>query len=171
VIYFETHATSLDNEAGLASGHFDVDLSASGERQAVELGTRYAGVSLDVVLCSDLRRSYRTAEIAFAGRGIPIVRDARLRECSYGDLDRAPVEAIERERPKRVAVPFPSGQSYSQVLADVQNCLRDHATAGNILIVGHRATWYALECLFNKRRLTDVISDRWRWHPGWKYSR
>jgi broad specificity phosphatase PhoE len=42
-IWFETHATSLDNEAGLASGRFDADLSAAGVEQAVELGRRYAG--------------------------------------------------------------------------------------------------------------------------------
>ncbi len=33
-LIFETHATSLDNEAGLASGWFDTDLSAAGESQA-----------------------------------------------------------------------------------------------------------------------------------------
>ena len=27
-VLFESHSTSLDNEAGLASGHFDVALSA-----------------------------------------------------------------------------------------------------------------------------------------------
>ena len=30
-LVFETHATSLDNEAGLASGHADVELSPLGE--------------------------------------------------------------------------------------------------------------------------------------------
>jgi hypothetical protein len=35
---FEAHATSLDNQAGLASKHFDVDLPLAGKRQAVALG-------------------------------------------------------------------------------------------------------------------------------------
>jgi hypothetical protein len=38
VIVFETHATSLDNEAGLVFGHADVALSAFGRREAVGLG-------------------------------------------------------------------------------------------------------------------------------------
>src|SRR5690242_20877990 len=35
-LIFEAHATSLDNEAGLASGWFDVDLSSTGEEQRSE---------------------------------------------------------------------------------------------------------------------------------------
>src|SRR4029450_9171328 len=38
VIVFETHATSLDNDAGLVFGHADVALSAFGRREAVGLG-------------------------------------------------------------------------------------------------------------------------------------
>ncbi len=33
VLRYETHATSLDSEAGLASGHYDVELSPTGEQQ------------------------------------------------------------------------------------------------------------------------------------------
>jgi bisphosphoglycerate-dependent phosphoglycerate mutase len=39
-LVFETHATSVDNEAGLASGWFDAALSAKGEAQARSLGAR-----------------------------------------------------------------------------------------------------------------------------------
>jgi len=40
VVVFESHATSRDNEDGLASGWFDVALSATGEEQARLLGAR-----------------------------------------------------------------------------------------------------------------------------------
>lgn len=88
-IIFEPHGTTFDNEAGLPSGHFDVELSPSGMRQAKELGERYANDSFDAVFSSDLQRSYSTAEIAF-GKRFPVIKDARLRECDYGDLTRAP---------------------------------------------------------------------------------
>jgi broad specificity phosphatase PhoE len=76
VVVFETHATSLDNEAGLASGWFDVTLSATGEEQARQLGTRRRDDEFAAVFCSDLVRASRTAEIAFGNRALPIVRDA-----------------------------------------------------------------------------------------------
>ena len=84
ILFFETHATSVDNEQGIASGWHDAELSTSGWTQAVELGGRYAHEDLAAVLCSDLQRSYRTGEIAFGERGLPLLRDARLRECDYG---------------------------------------------------------------------------------------
>lgn len=112
-IVFETHATSLDNEAGLASGHFDVDLSARGVEQARQLGERYPTGSLDLVVTSDLRRASRTAEIAFGTRFRHEV-DARVRECDYGELTRRPVAEVDAWRGRAVCAPFPGGESYAQ---------------------------------------------------------
>ena len=81
-IVFVTHSTSLDNERRLASGHADTPLSPLGRRQAAALGDRYRDTCLAAVVCSDLQRSYCTAEIAFAHRNIPIIKDtsaARMR--------------------------------------------------------------------------------------------
>jgi phosphoserine phosphatase len=64
-IIFEAHGTTFDNEAHLASGHNDVALSPLGENQARELGERYKDIHFDAIFCSDLQRSYKTAEIAF----------------------------------------------------------------------------------------------------------
>jgi broad specificity phosphatase PhoE len=54
-LIFVTHSTSTDNEAGIASGWSDPDLSATGEGQALERGARYAEEPLDLVVSSDLR--------------------------------------------------------------------------------------------------------------------
>src|SRR5574338_203548 len=94
-LIFETHATSLDNEAGLASGWFDVDLSSLGERQARELGQRRREDRVEAVYSSDLTRAARTASTAFGGRGVPINREAQLRECDYGSLTRRPAVDID----------------------------------------------------------------------------
>jgi broad specificity phosphatase PhoE len=96
LLFFETHSTTLDNEAGLASGHFDVELSGTGVEQARTLGLRHQHDELAAVFCSDLRRAFRAAEIAFADRALSIVRDARLRECDYG---RSPAGPSGRSRP------------------------------------------------------------------------
>lgn len=170
-LVFETHATSLDNEAGIASGWFDVALSATGEEQARALGERRRDDRLAAVFCSDLSRSFRTAEIAFGDRSLPIVRDARLRECDYGDLTRRPSSEIEQRRPQHLVDPFPNGESYQQVVDRVSGWLGDvqHSDASAILIIGHRATQYALEHLLNQVTLHDAVTSPWAWQPGWVY--
>jgi 2,3-bisphosphoglycerate-dependent phosphoglycerate mutase len=116
VFLFETHATSLDNETGLASGWFDAPLSAKGERQARALGERRREDDLAAVFCSDLTRAFRTAEIAFQDRPVSIVRDVRLRECHYGALTRRPAIEIDARRADHITTPFPDGESYDHVV-------------------------------------------------------
>lgn len=56
-LIFETHATSLDNEAGLASGWFDAGLSTTGEHQAQMLGgplTRNCASNSSISMCRAL---------------------------------------------------------------------------------------------------------------------
>jgi broad specificity phosphatase PhoE len=171
-LVFETHATSLDNEAGLASGWFDVALSPTGEEQARRLGARRRDDHLAVVFCSDLTRSFRTAEIAFGDRSLPIMRDARLRECHYGDLTRRDTSEIEQRRLLHLEDPFPNGESYKQVVDRVSEWLGEairYAEAGTVLVIGHRAAFYALEHLLNDVPLHDAVTSPWRWQPGWAY--
>ena len=113
-LIFETHSTSVDNEAGLASGWHDCPLSVTGETQAHELGERYGEIGM--VLCSDLQRSYRTAELGFAGRDVKVVRDRRLRECDYGEYTRYSTEKLNAIRAQHVDRPIPGGESYAQAV-------------------------------------------------------
>lgn len=171
ILHFETHATSLDNEAGLASGWHDVALSARGEEQARALGLRYQDVPLAAVYTSDLERARRTAELAF-GSARRQKRDPRLRECDYGALTRRPSMEIDAERLARIDEPFPGGESYREATVRLSSWLDEavlrHPQA-QVLLIGHRATWYALEHLLNRRPLAEVIAAPWRWQPGWQY--
>lgn len=172
-LVFETHATSLDNEAGLASGWFDVALSAAGEEQARALGARRRDDHLAAIFCSDLSRSFRTAEIAFGERPVSTVPDARLRECDYGDLMRRPASEIDQRRVRHLVDPFPNGESYQQVADRVSGWLREvtrQFDAGTVLVIGHRATFYAFEHLLNGSTLHDAVTAPWTWRPGWTYS-
>ena len=62
-------------------------------------GQRRAGDDLAAVYCSDLQRSWRTAEVAFARRGVPIPRRpaARMR---LRDVD-PPAASRDRDSPRR----------------------------------------------------------------------
>jgi broad specificity phosphatase PhoE len=171
-VLFETHSTSVDNEAGLASGWFDAPLSARGELQARQLGDRYRHHHVAAVFCSDLARAFRTAEIAFIDRPVPIVREARLRECDYGALTRHPASGIDTVRAQHIITPFPGGESYQQVVDRVGSWLTDVAFAcggQSVLVVGHRATFYALEHLIRRVPLLEAVAAPWTWQPGWTY--
>lgn len=172
-LVFETHSTSVDNENGLASGHYDVPLSALGERQAEQLGDRYPPGAIAEVFCSDLQRCYRTAEIAFDGRpDVRISRDVRLRECDYGDWARRPHSQIATRRELQVRVPFPNGESYLQSTERVRRFLVDlwqQNQGRRVLVIGHRATQFALQHLLCGKRLDDVVAEPWSWRPGWTY--
>lgn len=171
-IIFEAHGTTLDNEAGLSSGWYDVELSELGRKQAKELGQRYLNVNFDAIFCSDLKRSYETAEIAFAGRNIPIMRDTRLREANYGDLTRHRDKEVNEMRGNYVSEPFPNGESYEDSNKRMKEFLRDllkNYNGKRVIIIGHRATQYALECFINGKTFPEAVTAPWQWQPGWIY--
>lgn len=92
-IYFATHATTTDNEAEIASGWKDVELSELGIQQAKEWGILLKDIKIDLVCCSDSKRAVDTVKIAF-GDEYPIIIDKRLRELNYGDFEGKPSEVV-----------------------------------------------------------------------------
>src|SRR6201990_915489 len=70
------------------SGRCDLPLSASGTRQAKAAACRLAaGVPIDVVVGSPLRRAADTAAIVAAELGLTPVTDDDLQETDFGDWD------------------------------------------------------------------------------------
>ncbi len=185
-ITFEAHSTSLDNENKLSSGQFDVALSPLGEKQAKELGERYQDQKFEAIFCSDLQRSYRTAEIAFGDRfpvidvdyNSPfsrIIKDKRLRECDYGDLIRHPSDEVESQKVSHITEPFPNGESYEDCLKRMKDFLdrlrqKYNGRDINVLIIGHRATQYGLEYWINGVDLKTSVTTPFKWQPGWIYT-
>lgn len=171
-VVYETHATSTDNEAGIATGWLGGELSATGRRQARELGERRRGTGLEAVFTSDLARAVQTAEIAFAGRDIPIRRDPRLRECNYGRLNGTAAAGIERQRLMRLDDPFPAGESYRDVVDRVSAFLTElrlEFEGRRVLLIGHAATRWALDHLLDGADLETLLRAPFDWQEGWTY--
>jgi len=82
------HGESAANALGLFTGILDVGLTPHGEQSCREAAERVrsTGWRPDVVLASELVRSWQTAEIVAAAVGGEVVRDWRLNERSYGAL-------------------------------------------------------------------------------------
>ncbi len=160
-IWLEFHAQTHHNAAGLASGHYDVALTDYGREQArTTLRARYAGQAFDAVYVSDTRRAYDTARLMFEDRRLPIIRDPRLRECDYGDLEGRPRSEMEAVRLDAIERPFPNGESYRHAANRMASFLaelaaeRDDAT---IMIVGHAAQHYSLDHLLRGVSLEQAI--------------
>ena len=170
-ITFVSHGTTFDNEARLCSGKNDIALSPLGEQQAKEMGVRHKDDYFDAIFCSDLQRSYKSAEIAF-GNKFPIIKDARLQECDYGDLTQHSREEVEGEKIKRIHVPFPNGESYEQTterMKDFLNFLLEKYDGKKVMIIGHRATQYGLDYCIDGIPLEQLVSTKFKWQPSWEY--
>lgn len=170
-LVYETHSITVDNERGIATGWLPGELSADGRRLAAELGARRRDDGIAAVFTSDLRRAVETAEIAFAGTGLEIRRDARLRECDYGELTGAPAASLAPRR-RFVDEPFPGGESYRDCVERTRTFLADavcELDGGRVLVIGHAAQRFALRHLLEGEPLEDVVDAPFAWQPGWEY--
>ena len=171
---YETHSISTDNEDGIATGWLPGRLSDRGRAAARELGERRRNDGIDAIYVSDLERGLETVRIAFEDCAIPIKVDARLRECNYGMLNGMPRETLERERAIHVAVPWPEGESYQEVVSRTQSLLADikrEWDGHRVLLVGHSANRWALDHLLKGRDLAELVGAQdFEWQPGWEFS-
>jgi len=171
-IVFETHATSEDNESGLAAGWLSGRLSARGRAQAAELGRRRGVDGIDVVFASDLRRAVETAEIAVGAAGVPIRLDWRLRECDYGELNGASRAVVHGDRARYLDAPYPGGESWRTATARVDRFVDDvllRWSGARVLVIGHVATRWAFEQRSHGVALEDLVAEDFVWQPGWVY--
>ena len=172
-VVFETHSTSVDNELGIATGWNQGELSDIGRDQALELGDRRRDDGIAVVFTSDLRRAVQTAELAFAGTPLPIIRDRRLRECDYGALNGMPRARLDAERRRRLDEPFPGGESWRQAVERVTGFLSELTRSHDgrrVLIVGHVATRWALDHVVDGVPLVRLVEEPFEWRAGWEYT-
>jgi broad specificity phosphatase PhoE len=171
-LVYETHAITTDNEAGIATGWLPGRLSARGRKTAAELGARRRNDGIAAVYVSDLARAVDTARIAFDGSGIPIHRDARLRECNYGRLNGSPNAVQQPRRVDHIETPWPGGESYRDVVARTAALLDDlmrEWDGARLLLIAHSANRWSLDHLLLGRDLQELTTAEFDWQPGWEY--
>ena len=167
-LIYETHATTVDNEQGIATGWLPGELSAAGREQARELGDRRREV--DVVFSSDLRRAVQTVELA--GLGARHFQDWRLRECDYGEGTGMPAADLHRDRAAHIDEPYPGGESWRQAVARVARFLGDVPSRWNgrrVLVIGHVATRWAFDVHLDGTPIEDLVRAEFAWREGWEY--
>lgn len=173
IVYF-VHGTTTDNALKLCSGWKEAILNDLGKEQAKNLGniSKERGDYFDVIFTSDLKRAIDSADIAFPE--FKKIKDNRLRECNYGELDGEHKSLVIYE--KHVDISFEDGESLKDVeirMREFIDYLRSYYANKTIGIVAHRAPQLALEVITKKITWEQAIANDWRktgdWKPGWEY--
>lgn len=89
-----------------------VALTAQGEAEARALGVQLAGIELDLCVHTRFGRTRQTAELALAGRQVPVETEPLLDDIDVGELEGKTIDdyrAWKREHDRRD--PFPGGES------------------------------------------------------------
>lgn len=170
-LVYETHSTTVDNEAGVATGWSHGELSETGRERARALGERRRDPLPDAVFSSDRARAIDTARLAF-GEAVPLFLDWRLRECDYGRFTGGPAARIAAERLAHLDDPWPDGESYRGVVARTGSFLDDLRRGWDgryVVVIGHAATRWALEHLLGGTPLEELVRAPFDWQPGWEY--
>ena len=129
--YIVRHGQTLLNSLDRAQGWADSPLTDAGKQTAVELGHKLKSIDFDAVYTSDMLRTIQTAELIMeAGekKGMPIKKDARLREWCLGNME-AENNAVFI---KKVA-DWLGGASFAELnkrLPDVADAIYEHDTTG-----------------------------------------
>ena len=152
-IYLARHGETAWRLTGQHTGVTDLPLTERGERNAVRLGERLAGLIFAKVLTSPLQRAARTCELAGFGDVAEVDRD--LVEWNYGDYEGLRTAEIHTKRPDwdLFRDGCPNGESPKQIGARADRVVnRVRAIKGNVLIFssGHflrvlAARWLGLE--------------------------
>lgn len=174
ITYF-VHGTTTDNEKGISSGWFDVELSELGVQQSKELWKTVKNKHFDVVFCSDLKRAVQSAELTFKDK-VKIIQDKRLRECNYGKYNACPSKIVEPMQEDNITKRFLDGESYEDVkrrISDFLGFLKRNYDGKSVAIVAHKAPQLALDVLLKNQTWEQAFANDWRkrkaWQPGWAY--
>jgi 2,3-bisphosphoglycerate-dependent phosphoglycerate mutase len=117
-----------------------VPLTEQGEAEARALSVQLAGIALDLCLHTRFGRTQQTAEIALAGRDVPVEVEALLDDIDVGELEGESIETYRGwKRGHGRADAFPGGESLDAAAlryADAFERLLERSEQ-RILVVSH----------------------------------
>jgi broad specificity phosphatase PhoE len=142
IVFLARHAESTLNLERRVNGDpsVAVPLTDKGRDEARLLGAQLANVELDLCMHTRFPRTKETAELAVAGRGVPVEVEPRLDDINIGDLDGSPIEQyreVKREVGRKR--PFPGGESLDEAARRYAAAYRDllERNVRRVLVVCH----------------------------------
>jgi 2,3-bisphosphoglycerate-dependent phosphoglycerate mutase len=172
VFWLVRHGQTTWNALGLAQGQRDeAVLTRRGMRQAWAVAGHLCDQPVRALYASDLRRAMQTAAPLASVLGLPVIRDARLRERCLGTREGGLLAAISAAdtglREGRVADPDarPSGGEslrdfYRRAAAFASDITRPPPLSGDAVVIAHGGTLRMLRAC-----LASVPVERISWDP------
>ena len=130
--YIVRHGQTLLNSLDRAQGWADSPLTEAGMQMAADIGQKLKGIDFGVVFTSDMLRAVQTAELileAGGKSGVPIEKDARLREWCLGCME-AENNAVFIKNVSDWLGGVSSFAELNQRLPDVADVIYEHDTTG-----------------------------------------
>lgn len=151
--YVTRHGETAWNRENKVCGVTDLALNETGREQAERTAELLRGKEISRILCSPMIRAQETARIINAGRNLPLVLDARLREQDYGIFEGAPRDDPDFLSHKRMfAARYPGGESHMLTARRVYSLLEEakERYAGEaLLLVCHGGICRIIESYFH----------------------
>lgn len=135
-VWLVRHGDAYSGMTSLEAGVLDPPLSPVGLAQARRLARRLAGVPVDQVWASDLRRAGQTGAVVAGDRGLQVHVDARLREVRT-HWDEGGAQALGQ--PGEYPFPESEPEVYERVRAAVLEIAAGLPDAGRAVAITHNA--------------------------------
>ena len=151
------HGETELNSAERYWGRSDINLSASGLRQAERLRDYLAVEKIDAIYTSKLQRALVTAETIASRHQPAVVTCAELCEINFGELEGLTFDEISRLYPdvtrlwaqRSPRLKFPGGEGaaeFNERVGKFLKRLEKHAAEETILVVAHSGVLRTLMC-------------------------
>ncbi len=166
-LYILRHGQTDHNRYGIVQGSgVDSSLNATGMMQARAFYERYRDQQFDLLMCSDLQRTYQTIK-PFIDHGIPFERYPEINEINWGEHEGKKSDPVLIENYKQVVeawenghfdVSVPKGESASMLANRIRSFLDVLAARQEekILICSHGRTLRCMLCLIKGEPISNM---------------
>ena len=166
-IYFLRHGETDGNKDKILQGRIDNSLNDNGKIQAMNARKEIDGLVFDAVYTSPLKRAVETAIIASGLGEEELIKDTKLVEISFGDLEGKMVTGANKEMVNffwnpDAYVPVNNAESYDSMLNRAKEFLSEigerykNVPDSNILVVSHGALIHGMIMLIKGLGLKDI---------------
>lgn len=168
-LYVVRHGQTEWNLEKRLQGHQDSPLTQLGKEQASQLCHRLGATHIDMIYCSESKRTRDTANLIKGSRAIPVVIKPEFKELNLGAWEGLQHHQVIAQEPEswdhfwhspHLYVPNEKGESYQQLkeraIPAVEKIISEQQ-GKTILIVTHQITTKMIMSYFQQRGIDETF--------------